>query len=152
MFTHFTMFLGGLPRWVLWATPVLSLFCAYLALVVSRVRKDRRGICMKEPAAERLRHLRPALARPRRSSLEALAKRQYQMPTPVRSGAGAGPVQTMTGASASLAGNDQRLHLRRNGNPVPVKITNEDASAPPYDGEVTDRSRGGICLAVRSSD
>src|SRR5437867_9531818 len=32
--------------------------------------------------------------------------------------------------------------------PVPVKVTDADATAPPYEGLVLDRSTGGLCLSV----
>lgn len=45
---------------------------------------------------------------------------------------------------------EKRTSLRRTGNPVPVYISNADASLPPYSGWVLNRSVGGLCLSVET--
>jgi hypothetical protein len=47
-----------------------------------------------------------------------------------------------------LAGEERRADPRRKGNPVSVQVSNEKATAEPFQGWVVDRSTGGVRLLV----
>jgi hypothetical protein len=49
-----------------------------------------------------------------------------------------------------LSFGEKRAALRRSGNPVPIYITNTDATMVPYSGWVINRSVGGLCVTVEA--
>jgi hypothetical protein len=77
------------------------------------------------------------------------ARRQWPLPLPSRylgGGNEASQDPFMGGAFG-----EKRSALRRQGNPIPIHISDATVTAEPWYGWVLDRSMGGLCLSVDSA-
>jgi hypothetical protein len=74
-------------------------------------------------------------------------KRLQPLPLPPRP-----LISSETGQDPFVGGvfGEKRAALRRQGNPIPVLISDATVTADPYYGWVIDRSMGGLCLTVET--
>jgi hypothetical protein len=147
-----------LPVWVAWAAPLAALSASALLGFFVVFQRVRAGLQAVPPAPARpvqtclqlKQH--PSVDSPSKSpSAPAPGRTSFPLPPPAPP---LGPVATPPGPrgqgrSASFQRSERRLALRRGSDPFPVQLSDENAKARSFTAHILDRSRTGLCIAVR---
>lgn len=145
---HFLM-TGGMALWLMWVC-IIALGIAGLTFRFVRARATRRlESAGNDPSPERWRLLQPATGNRPRTVHQTVVNTRGSVSTPVKNVPAVRPQAARIWARPPN-GNpaERRRSLRRQGNPVTVRVTDAETLTPPYEGTVFDRSTGGLCLRV----
>jgi hypothetical protein len=147
-----------LPVWIAWAAPLAALSVSALLGFIVVFQRVRAG----------LQAVPPVPARPVQRTLQPNPIPSVDTPSKLRSAPSSGRTSLPSPSAAPSLGpvlasagprsrgrsslfqrSERRLALRRGSDPFPVQLSDENAKAPSFTAHILDRSRTGLCIAVR---